>query len=126
MDLLNPKRSDSRNAPAAELGLKTMRLPSGARHDAQMMAKIGPIGMIFVPSVNGMKRYQFDQCCARLILDGRLSRRNPDCDLRIGTEKFGLCLVTNSTGWRFPIDDFFLVIRDHALTLSRSDAGLPI
>jgi N-carbamoyl-L-amino-acid hydrolase len=31
-----------------------MRLPSGAGHDAQMMAKIGPIGMIFVPSVDGI------------------------------------------------------------------------
>lgn len=39
---------------ATELGLKTMRLPSGAGHDAQMMAKIGPIGMIFVPSVDGI------------------------------------------------------------------------
>jgi beta-ureidopropionase / N-carbamoyl-L-amino-acid hydrolase len=39
---------------AAGLGLKTMRLPSGAGHDAQMMAKVGPIGMIFVPSINGI------------------------------------------------------------------------
>ena len=36
------------------LGLKTMRLPSGAGHDAQMMAKIAPMGMIFVPSVAGV------------------------------------------------------------------------
>jgi len=41
-------------AAATELGLKTMRLPSGAGHDAQMMAKIGPIGMIFVPSIDGI------------------------------------------------------------------------
>ena len=39
---------------AASLGLKTMRLPSGAGHDAQMMAKLGPMGMIFVPSVGGV------------------------------------------------------------------------
>lgn len=39
---------------AAGLGLKTMRLPSGAGHDAQMMAKLGPMGMIFVPSVSGI------------------------------------------------------------------------
>jgi len=39
---------------AAALGLKTMRLPSGAGHDAQMMAKVGPMGMIFVPSVDGV------------------------------------------------------------------------
>jgi N-carbamoyl-L-amino-acid hydrolase len=39
---------------AAKLGLKTMRLPSGAGHDAQMLAKLGPMGMIFVPSVDGI------------------------------------------------------------------------
>lgn len=41
-------------AAATELGLKSIRLPSGAGHDAQMMARIGPIGMIFVPSVDGI------------------------------------------------------------------------
>lgn len=39
---------------AASLGLKTMRLPSGAGHDAQNMAKLSPMGMIFVPSVAGI------------------------------------------------------------------------
>jgi len=36
------------------LGLGHNRLPSGAGHDAQMMAQLGPIGMIFVPSVGGV------------------------------------------------------------------------
>ena len=39
---------------AAALGLKNMRMPSGAGHDAQMMAQLGPMGMIFVPSVGGI------------------------------------------------------------------------
>jgi len=39
---------------ASGLDLKTMRLPSGAGHDAQMMATLGPMGMIFVPSVGGI------------------------------------------------------------------------
>jgi len=39
---------------AAQLGLKTMRLPSGAGHDAQMMSRLGPMGMIFVPSIGGI------------------------------------------------------------------------
>lgn len=39
---------------AAALSLKTMRLPSGAGHDAQAMATLGPMGMIFVPSVAGI------------------------------------------------------------------------
>jgi N-carbamoyl-L-amino-acid hydrolase len=41
-------------AAAESLGLKTMRLPSGAGHDAQVVANLGPMGMIFVPSVGGI------------------------------------------------------------------------
>ncbi|HKW64289.1 MAG TPA: Zn-dependent hydrolase [Candidatus Acidoferrum sp.] len=39
---------------AAALGLKTLRLPSGAGHDAQWMARLAPMGMIFVPSIGGI------------------------------------------------------------------------
>ena len=39
---------------ARELGLSTKSLPSGAGHDAQDMARLGPVGMIFVPSVGGI------------------------------------------------------------------------
>ena len=39
---------------AAARGLDSVRLPSGAGHDAQMMAQLGPMGMIFVPSVGGI------------------------------------------------------------------------
>jgi beta-ureidopropionase / N-carbamoyl-L-amino-acid hydrolase len=39
---------------AGSLGLRSSRLPSGAGHDAQMMALLGPMGMIFVPSVGGV------------------------------------------------------------------------
>ena len=31
-----------------------MRMPSGAGHDAQSMALLCPVGMIFVPSVRGI------------------------------------------------------------------------
>ncbi len=41
-------------AAAAALGLKSLHLPSGAGHDAAMMAHIAPMGMIFVPSVGGI------------------------------------------------------------------------
>ena len=34
--------------------LTTMRLPSGAGHDAQMLARVCPAAMIFVPSVGGV------------------------------------------------------------------------
>jgi N-carbamoyl-L-amino-acid hydrolase len=39
---------------ARDLGLPCRRLPSGAGHDAQMMARLCPSGMIFVPSVGGL------------------------------------------------------------------------
>ena len=35
-------------------GLTAMRLPSGAGHDAQMIAALCPMGMIFVPSIGGV------------------------------------------------------------------------
>src|SRR5262249_31572539 len=39
---------------SAALNLESRRLPSGAGHDAQMMAQLVPMGMIFVPSVGGI------------------------------------------------------------------------
>jgi N-carbamoyl-L-amino-acid hydrolase len=42
------------SATARELGLSTKPMPSGAGHDAQDMARLGPVGMIFVPSVGGI------------------------------------------------------------------------
>ncbi|MGZ5435809.1 MAG: M20 family metallo-hydrolase [Pyrinomonadaceae bacterium] len=39
---------------AKELGLTTKVMPSGAGHDAQDMARLGPVGMIFIPSVGGI------------------------------------------------------------------------
>ncbi len=41
-------------AAAASLALKTLHLPSGAGHDAQFLSKLGPMGMIFVPSLGGI------------------------------------------------------------------------
>jgi N-carbamoyl-L-amino-acid hydrolase len=39
---------------AAARGLAALRLPSGAGHDAQVLARLGPVGMVFVPSVAGV------------------------------------------------------------------------
>jgi N-carbamoyl-L-amino-acid hydrolase len=39
---------------AIGLGLTTKLMPSGAGHDAQDIARIAPIGMIFVPSIGGI------------------------------------------------------------------------
>ena len=46
------QRAIERSAKA--LGLSARRQPSGAGHDAQMMAVLGRMGMIFVPSVAGI------------------------------------------------------------------------
>lgn len=42
------------DSAAKELGLTTRQLPSGAGHDAQDMARLGPVGMIFIPSIGGI------------------------------------------------------------------------
>ncbi len=39
---------------AERLGHRVMRLPSGAGHDAQMMARLAPTAMIFTPSRHGV------------------------------------------------------------------------
>ena len=54
-----PAPTDSRirqliNDSAKELGLTTRSMPSGAGHDAQDMARLTSVGMIFVPSVGGI------------------------------------------------------------------------
>jgi N-carbamoyl-L-amino-acid hydrolase len=41
-------------AAAKRLNFSTKLMPSGAGHDAQEMANLGPIGMIFIPSVGGI------------------------------------------------------------------------
>ena len=54
-----PALADSRlmdviASSAGALGLSSQRMPSGAGHDAQSMARIAPMAMIFVPSVGGI------------------------------------------------------------------------
>ncbi|HEX7286860.1 MAG TPA: M20 family metallo-hydrolase [Candidatus Angelobacter sp.] len=39
---------------AKSLGLSTKTMPSGAGHDAQEIARLGPVGMIFIPSIGGI------------------------------------------------------------------------
>ncbi|SIN95886.1 Zn-dependent hydrolase [Algoriphagus halophilus] len=52
--LANPEIQKVIESSAKELGLSSMHLPSGAGHDAQEMARIAPIGMIFIPSKDGI------------------------------------------------------------------------
>jgi N-carbamoyl-L-amino-acid hydrolase len=50
----DPKIRSLISDAAHDLGLTTKSLPSGAGHDAQDMARLGPVGMIFVPSFGGI------------------------------------------------------------------------
>jgi N-carbamoyl-L-amino-acid hydrolase len=45
--------ADAIAAAARSLGIEPLELPSGAGHDAAQMARLGPMGMIFVPSADG-------------------------------------------------------------------------
>ncbi len=36
---------------------KSVRMPSGAGHDAQVLATIMPAGMLFVPSIGGISHH---------------------------------------------------------------------
>jgi N-carbamoyl-L-amino-acid hydrolase len=50
----DPRVVDLVEATAQRLGHTTRRMPSGAGHDAQMMARVCPTAMVFVPSVDGI------------------------------------------------------------------------
>jgi len=55
---------------AKGLGLSTRAMPSGAGHDAQAMALLGPMGMIFVPSVGGISHSPKELSRAKDIVNG--------------------------------------------------------
>ena len=50
----DPGYVDVVESAAEGLGFSTLRMPSGAGHDAQSIARLAPIGMIFVPSRDGI------------------------------------------------------------------------
>ena len=52
--LTDPRLREAIAGSAEKLGLSYKLMPSGAGHDAQSMAVIAPIGMIFIPSVDGV------------------------------------------------------------------------
>lgn len=49
-----PAIRDAVRTQARALGRSTNDVPSGAGHDAQSMAHVGPMGMLFVPSIAGI------------------------------------------------------------------------
>lgn len=55
---------------ADELGLSAKHMPSGAGHDAQSLAGIAPLGMIFVPSKDGISHAPPEFTSAAQITNG--------------------------------------------------------
>src|SRR5690606_18473992 len=49
----DPLVMETLEAAARELGHATLRLPSGAGHDAMHVARIAPMGMLFIPCREG-------------------------------------------------------------------------
>jgi len=72
-----PRLLDALEASCEELGVPHMRMPSAAGHDAQCMAHIAPMAMLFVPSRGGISHspdeYTDPQSCvtgAEVLLNG--------------------------------------------------------
>jgi N-carbamoyl-L-amino-acid hydrolase len=55
---------------AAKLGLSSRVMPSGAGHDAQAMATLGPMGMIFIPSIGGISHSPKEYSTPQDIING--------------------------------------------------------
>lgn len=55
-----PLVMDAVEAAAGQLGYASMRLPSGAGHDAVYMARVAPTAMIFVPCKDGISHNEIE------------------------------------------------------------------
>jgi N-carbamoyl-L-amino-acid hydrolase len=55
--LTHPRVREAVASSARSLGLSATEMPSGAGHDAQVMARITPSGMVFVPSHDGISHH---------------------------------------------------------------------
>jgi len=52
------------------LGYPSMRMPSGAGHDAVYVAPTGPIGMVFIPCLNGRSHCPQESITPEQLMDG--------------------------------------------------------
>ena len=76
-----------RNAQAR--GLSTRRMPSGAGHDAQMLAAVCPAAMIFIPSVDGISHNVLEYSHPRHIEAGANVLLSVLCELAGSTQQPG-------------------------------------
>ncbi len=61
---------EATEAAAATQGYRSMRLPSGAGHDAVYVAPTGPVGLIFIPCLNGRSHCPEESITPQQLLDG--------------------------------------------------------
>ena len=88
-------------AGAACAGGRSLRMPSGAGHDAQVLATVMPAGMLFVPSIGGISHHWtentadadivtgaevFVDACRKLLRDNE--NRRPHCGRRSCLSRF--------------------------------------
>lgn len=66
----HPRIQDVVEAEARALGFSTLRMPSGAGHDAQSIATFAPVGMIFVPSREGISHAPDEFTAAEAVTRG--------------------------------------------------------
>ena len=57
-------------AGAACAGGRSLRMPSGAGHDAQVLATVMPAGMLFVPSIGGISHHWTENTADADIITG--------------------------------------------------------
>jgi N-carbamoyl-L-amino-acid hydrolase len=57
-------------ASAAVAGGRSLRMPSGAGHDAQILATVMPAGMLFVPSIGGISHHWTENTADADIITG--------------------------------------------------------
>jgi N-carbamoyl-L-amino-acid hydrolase len=68
--LMTPRLADAFAASAAAMGAGSMRLSSGAGHDAMMLARRVPAAMLFVPSIGGRSHHMSEDTRAEDIITG--------------------------------------------------------
>jgi N-carbamoyl-L-amino-acid hydrolase len=52
------------------LGIRSQRMISGAGHDAQLMTRICPTAMIFIPSIGGISHSPYESSSPEALADG--------------------------------------------------------
>ena len=82
---LSPMLQDAAEKACGEMGASCVRMPSGASHDANPMARITPTGMLFVPSMGGISHAKGEKTAPEDLVRGAeaLARTVLEADRRL-------------------------------------------